>query len=523
MDRRKLIREIEALEREKRRRNAEEFLLRYEPRSFQWDWITTDAPIRLFIGPNQSGKTTAAAEEIVADALGHRLWIPHFYDGVKNKTYKWHNKIEIATPDEIMQFQYTRNSPPTKVAVVGLDFQTGVAGVLAPKIFEIMNYHYETNHKYIERVEKLQGKTPHKIYWRNGSVTVFFSCEQDTFRFESGTWDSIYFDEPPPQDKYLAMKRGTLVKDAQMSFTLTPLSEPWIFDTLMEDAKKEGKKVHVTTFNLYDEQVDWMTLEAKQDFEREVERQNPHNVRARIYGEFTHLLGRVIEVYEEDIHYVSEDMRPIPRIKEEAGGGTLPVTFGLTVDPHDRKPWAMAWWWVDKSGEVVFFKEWPEEPFTDIKSCDLSVSDYARLIKSIEKDFDGPVRFRYIDPNAGPKINGVTRRRLVDELAIDQLYFDYKINDALDEGHDALREYLNYTEHQQPRLYVRHECWNINHSIQRYVWKENKPGLPISEKPHEKYKDFVDVLRYTVIKQPFYLDPAALQVISPEKEHLQYL
>lgn len=511
-----LAKTIQDLEETIKLAEENEHLFGYEPRSDHYPFLMQKEKVRAFIGSNQSGKTVSVCMYIACTCLGYHTWIKSFISKIRGET-RWNSpyyKSKHITKDifpwnldlDKLASLEALSTPPVRVLIAGLDFQSAVSKVICPKLLEIVPK------RYIRNIQMRQGKVPEIIHFENGSEVHFFSCEQDTFRFEGGTWDLAVFDEPPPQDKWIATKRGLMVKEGVALFSMTPLAEPWIFDDLVIESKKEGSKIFMTNCDLYNPEIDWMSLEAKKDFEDSIYRMNPHEVEARVHGKFTHMMGRVIANYDEDIHFVDSEFRPTPNQDPRAGGGTLSVTLGCTVDPHDRRPWAVAWWWVDQDGEIVFFREWPNDPYTELKSSDHSVAQYADEIKRIEleikRETGALVKYRFLDPNAGPKINGVTRRRLVDELALENLYFDVKINDALDEGHDAIRDYLQYNKDKkiQPRLYIRQECWNINHSILRYVWQEKKPDQALSVKPQEKHKDFVDVVRYTVIKKPIYLD-----------------
>ena len=493
---------------------------------------------------HNSGKTTAGCILIRDVALGYHPWIDNFAKVVKKnwKTLKFpqpgwwfkeRNRLEKAGFEDIDHLPYFKTAKeayahiksfedipirvPSMVAVCAKDFKVGVGKVFEPKLKELVPGPYKDG-KYIKTIDKLQGKVAEKFIWQNGSETHFFSGEQDTFRFEGSTWDLIAWDEPPKQDHYVAMKRGTLVNDAPMFFQLTPLSEPWLHDSLIKDHNKAGSNVHITSCDLYSPEVDWMTQEAKEDFEREIFKKDPHEVEARIHGKFTHLLGRIFPTYSEEVHLL-----PHADVMAQT---SLPVTYGVTVDPHDRRPFAIVWWFINTSGDLYFFKNYPIQLMPEVKSCDLTVEKYADMLKEVEQNLcDGNVTYRLGDPNkfkTPRKTSQHAGQTLLDDFAEFQVYFDAEINDSLHDGHSAVREVLYHDPDQpisavnKPKIYVSDECWNINTSFMNYTWNDKKSKELASEVPHEKWKDFADCVRYTVIKNPVFIDRGSQIVYTPE-------
>lgn len=541
MSKKALLKEFNTLKERYGKLIEQERLNGYEPRSYHYKFMSSKDDVRMLMCANQIGKTTCTIHEIFSAARGYRPWVETFLEkiqgkkrwrstyyrsihgeqSVKKEIYPWNVPIE-----EIQGLAKKNITIPSRVAIVGLDFTNNIAKALYPKFKEVVPISiYKTQYR--------QGKIPEITFWDNGSETHYFSCDQETSKFESGTWDEVFWDEPPTHDKYIAMRRGSMVKQATHSLTMTPLAEPWIYDELFLRSKQENSGITVSMAGIYDKEVDWITEEKKKQFESEVRRENPDAVESRIYGRFSHLSGRIIANYKEEIHMVTDEVRPFPGPSTRAGGAYPNVTFGMTVDPHDRKPWAIAWWWIDDKGEIVFFKEWPEEPFHEIKSSNRSVAQYIKLIHEIEEEMFSPWKnmgidygpfYRFLDPNAGPKINNVTRRRLCDELEDGGLPFDYRINDDLAEGHDAMRKGFAYDEEtgMQPMVYVHKNCWNMHFMLMRYVWKEHKRSeMALSEKVDQRYKDFPDLIRYTIMANPIHIDASNAGPKSPDLKNMK--
>jgi len=545
MDRQKKLKMLDQLRAELDRREEARVLNEYYPRSFHWSFLTAwrDGKVKntLFIGSNQSGKTTAGCILIRDVALGYHPWMKNFAEKVRDNWDKlkfpqpgwWfktsnrmkktgfedikdmpHFKKAQAAYDHIMSFEDIPIKVPNQIAVCAKDFKVGVGKVFEPKLRELVPGSAKDG-KYIKNIEKLQGKTAEKIIWQNGSQTHFFSGEQDTFRFEGGTWDLIAWDEPPKQEHFVAMKRGTLVKNAPMFFQLTPLSEPWLFDTLIQDANKGDSHIHVSSCDLYSPEVDWMTEDAKKEFEKEIFREDPHEVEARVHGKFTHLLGRIFPTYSENIHLLKHE--------DVMAQAQSAVTYGVTVDPHDRRPFAIGFWFVNTSGDLYFYRNYPIELMPDVKSCDLTVEEYANMIKEEEQKV-GRIVYKLGDPNkfkTPRKTLNHSGQTLLNDFAEKQVYFDAEINDSLHDGHSAVRAALYYDPDKpidytnKPKVFVSDACWNVHTALMNYTWNDKKSKELASEVPHEKWKDFVDVVRYTVIKNPVYIDYNVDMVYTP--------
>lgn len=520
------------------RRKDQLILTEYMPRSFHWEfltnWVEKGTKKNFFIGSNQSGKTTVGCIIIRAFALGYHTWIKSYADYIEKNWGKLKYPISghwiqdefdnvQSAKNYVMGFEDIGFTPPTRYAVVAKDFKAGVGKVLEPKLKELVPGPYKDG-KYVKNIERLQGKTAETIHWQNGSSTHFFSGEQDTFRFEGGTWDGIGWDEPPKQEHYVAMDRGTLVNDAPMFFHLTPVSEPWIYDTLLQDAKKPGSKVHLSTCDLFSPEVDWMTEEKKTDFKREVEREDPHQVQARVYGKFTHLLGRIFPTYSEDIHLVPHS-ETTPYLTHSQTALSHNVTYGVTIDPHDRRPFMIGFWFVNADNDITFFKNYPIDPMPEIKSCDLTVKNYADMIKEVQNSLPGQkLTYFFIDPNKAKtprKTLHHAGQTLLDDFAQEGLFFDAEINDSHTDGHTIVRDYLwvdpdkEVSYMNKPKLKISDECWNLNTSMLRYTWNEKKSKELASEVVHEKWKDGADIIRYTCVKHPVWIKDGADQVWTP--------
>jgi hypothetical protein len=56
--------------------------------------------------------------------------------------------------------------------------------------------------------------------------------------FESGDWDFIHVDEPVVKDLWTAASRGLIDRDGSSWWLLTPIKEPWMYNDMVDNAKK---------------------------------------------------------------------------------------------------------------------------------------------------------------------------------------------------------------------------------------------------------------------------------------------
>lgn len=73
--------------------------------------------------------------------------------------------------------------------------------------------------------------------FKSGAELMLMSYQQHSAAFEGSQWDMAWFDEPPPQDIFNAVRRGCMARQAPILITATPLKEPWLWDELILPAQ----------------------------------------------------------------------------------------------------------------------------------------------------------------------------------------------------------------------------------------------------------------------------------------------
>ena len=315
----------------------------------------------------------------------------------------------------------------------------------------------------------------------NGSSFDIMTHEQDTTQFEGWSGDMVWFDEPPPRDKYVACLRGLVDTKGRGILTLTPLSQPWIYDEIYVDHDKD---VFCVTVDMRDNP--YLSEEAIKEFESSLTEDEKE---ARVHGKFLHLSGLVYKEFEPTVHVIE------PRNIEGA------VYFSM--DPHDRTPTKMIWAKVDDFGDVYIVRE---------ASMAMTVEDISKEIKRIEKKENlVPVR-RFIDPNYGmKKLNIVTGRTIKEEFELNGIKLTLA-NDDLTAGHLKVKQYLNYDYKKpislinRPKLYVLNTCKEVIYGFTHYLWEEwkhmDEQERDKKEKPKDLHKHFPDCVRYLLMANP---------------------
>ena len=469
----------------------------------QNDFANDDARTKCLYGGNRSGKTHCIAAYIVSKC-------------VKN--------------------------PNTKVWAVAETYQDSVniqqskVNAILPKSDSIMRYC-----KYNE----ILGFTNKKIIFTNGSSIQFKSYEQGREAFQGDAMDIIWMDEEGPYDIYKECRMRLIDRDGELLLSMTSLRG--MTDLLLEIyegasfietqkaplldneelpriAEKNGIKFYFL----------WTTENAYLPQERildEVAFLHKSEIKSRIYGVPAGVALRIYPIFNTDIHVVK--WADVPDRQ---------VTLYHVLDPHDRKPWAMQWWAVHKTGKAYCVWEYPyQRNFNEMEYDDKTYKDYAEVIDEVEAGlldvFGRRVHKRIIDPNFGNstvtlavRTQGQSKTTVKKEMArlgfrsgqkgafIDGI-------DSLATGHLSVKKALHWQEKDgviivQPEIYFADHCENSIRQMTRYSHNDvMTAGGDIKDKakPKEANKDFPDCTRYFRMSNPTYILPKSRQAHVPER------
>ena len=425
-------------------------ILLYEPQTKQEQFHQSLCPRRALFGGNRVGKTTAGGMEFLYHITGN---YPDWYP------------------------EAGKLKGPIKGRIVAKDFQKGVGEVIQPFLVEWLD-----SSLIAKRIRTPQGVIV-KYELKNGSVFDIVTHEQTTEQFEGWRGHIAWFDEPPPRDKYVATLRGLVDFNGRHWLTLTPLTQPWIYDEIY--TARDKKYTFVVTIDIRENK--YLDEKSIKDFEETLTEEEKE---ARLHGRFLHLTGLIYKEFDTNIHVIDP-----PVIKKQ-------WSRYMAIDAHERTATAVVWLAVDEKDNHYLYDE--------LKLKDMDIAMMADAIKAQEGDLVAKVKL--IDPHndkdnmaaGGFNIrkefmkNGVFTQRGNSDPALGKL----RIKQAL------TPRYSPVLGKRVPQLYVSRYCTNTIYEFQHYIWEDyrrNKEEFNQKEVAKKKNDHFMDCLRYIYNYGPRYI------------------
>lgn len=423
----------------------------YEPWGGQIDFEKSPCKIRLLIGSIRSGKTSEGVAEDVAHAMGFR------HDG---------SKLNLP-------------APPTKGLIVVRDF-IKITEVILPKIEALVAK------SWITHVKNGSTGAPEILTFVNGSTVRIISQHQKPETADSADWHWAHIDEPLDQAFWARIIRGLGDHNGRAWMTMTPISCPWIY----QDLYKRADGIHISVHHILFRDNPYLTAEAKEALLREIP---AHERESFVEGKFSHLQGAIFPEFSRSRHVVRAHNPP----------DDCPIF--MVMDPHDRRPSYIAWAYVDRRDRLVFFDEWPKTEFWTMKSVQLSIRDYSKIIRDVEGNWSNRVVERIIDPNFGRTPSHLTGRTLVEEYEEYGLSFYGEISNEITAGHHRIHDRLG-SENREPGILFCDNCSNMIWAFENYIWKtkDMEEGFTGRERPDDIGKDQIDAVRYLLDFHPSY-------------------
>jgi len=376
---------------------------------------------------------------------------------------------------------------PIKGRIGARDFQKGVGEVIIPFLEEWLDM------SLVKRKIRNPIGVPIKWILKNGSVFDILTYEQSVDSFEGWKGHIAWFDEPPPRDKYIATLRGLVDYRGRCWMTLTPLSEPWIYDDIYT---KHDKRIFVVTTDIRDNPH--LSEDAIHEFEASLTEEEKE---ARLHGRFMHLTGLVYKEFDPSIHICEP-----PKI--------LPTwTRYMAIDPHERTPTAVMWFAVDNNSNYWIYDElW-------LKDMDIEAISHAIHVQ----EGDQKARIRLIDPHNDKDNMIVGGFNIRKELMKYGVYCE-RANSDPQLGKSRIRQalkmqYSSLLKTEIPQLRVSRQCTQTIYEFQHYIWEEyrrNKEELGEKDRVKKKDDHFMDCLRYIFNANPRFIVP------DPEEDDIVY-
>lgn len=450
---------------------------------------TSKKRIRLVMGSNRFGKSHAGSAEAYSNALGYYPWlVPNL------RLDRSGGSVHLPAREDVPPSAWVRNSAGTPIdvpnkglIVTGLGMRQGIGSVVWPKLQEMWPREVP--------IKTWMGPwgIPLRVQLPNGSTIALASKEQDRMTFEGIDLDWAWIDEPVPLYVWNGLWRGLTDRNGRVWLTQTPLGADarWVYYDLVM-----GERDDVELIGGSIDDNPYLDPVAKEEFKKNGSWTEQERA-ARVEGKFEFQSDQVFALFNREHHVVEPFAIPDDWLK------------GITIDPHTRRPWFIAWWAQDPQGNIFFYREWPYRDFHRMRTSDKAIPDYIDLIRSLEgKD---QIMFRFLDPNYGrsPTVRHIGPRgdvkTLEDELREYGLEFFTDIQDKLEYGHAVVNDALRWDQSRpwapdnRPQLYFFENCKNLIMAMESYCYLPYKSEQKLHEQVSEEFKDGADIVRYTMV------------------------
>ncbi len=335
---------------------------------------------------------------------------------------------------------------------------------------------------------------PSVFHTDTGWVLDLFSYERDAKEAAGPNIGLQGFNEPPPEPLYKeAVARSRSGGYIIGGFT-SLLDNVWVVDGLLN--KADGKNIRVrygsSCENCKQHGVNG-NLEHEQ-IEKVLSQYDPDEREARFTGKPLSMSGRIFKRFDHSVHVAKEPFEP-PTDQQ--------ISLGMVVDPAIGKPFAMLWRWVDKTGTVHYYDEYPHVPFQGAKDSNLTVKEYADLIRVQEngRKVDSRILDRHFG-NVRRTTGGLTLKQEFDEQGLEFTDSYALSGDEIETGIKKVLEYLRYDAAKpidsanRPKIVISPTCTNLIAAFKS--WGRDPKTL----KPKEEFKDFMDLVRYDLMSNP---------------------
>ena len=425
--------------------------------------------IRIISGSNRLGKSDGGINEDVAHALGFRPWLAE-----TDPDYK----VDIRIPN--------------KGLICGESFQVQVQNTILPKLLgdPLKSKPGAVPTTELAAVRKNPQGIVTYIRFKNGSEIFLQSYDQELTLFESSDFDWAHFDEPPPRAIWVAVSRGLTDRNGPCWLTMTPISEPWIYDELYS-----RKDVFVIYGDIEDNLGFGLSREGIDNFASKIRDEEKE---ARLHGKFFHLSGLVYKSYGP--------LHRIPRERLFKNGVSPAWSLFMHIDCHPKKPHRSVWMAIapDQRKYVVGALQNEDygnliKPFCEaMRVYEMTVLKYPR--SRIE---------RLIDPLAGTPNPIREGYSMWDEF--DECGFTCKPGSKnLGAGILLMQDELRHDEKAgiYPNIFFCDDLENVHYEMTHYIWDEHanrKTAEKYDEKqsPRAKNDDYIQGIHRILLERPY--------------------
>ncbi len=444
--------------------------LRFKPLKYQLPWFESDCEIRPVVAPNQQGKTTWGAIETIAACIGDK-------------------PIALGGNDRARPLRSSRKG--YRALVAGESFDALRDNVL-PKFDQFIS------------PGMLQG-APKKnaegfpYLWRfaSGAEMVLMSYQQNVDVFEGAVWDRAWFDEPPPQNIFNAVRRGLMARRGRTDLSLTPLKEAWLLDELLVPARDPDSPLYgsVAVFPEIDIHFNCSTCNPgvgvlpHDRILTFLALVPPAERAAREFGTFA-------AVADLEFPYVAPETHVVPDIDVKRWG--WPVVE--VVDPAMKRPLHIGWFTVD-----------PDENWFWVHAAQVPNDGFRRMVRDIQNQrrFVGREPDRAIMDRRGGKhrIDVELRQDWFDKFREAGIRYEESVDTHVQTLHDWMRPTFNpHTGDKQiPKLRICQSVADMQKgplwAFRRFVWVTD-PTKRDRRVYDQTGKDWIDLAMYLRAAEP---------------------
>lgn len=355
----------------------------------------------------------------------------------------------------------------------------------------------------------------------SGTTCAFMSYDQEVQDFSGTSLHVVLHDEGPPHSIYRENKLRVLDVAGRLYTAMTPPDEEsaawdaaWVYDELYEKGLPgPAKDPAIDAFTLFTE--DNRILDPA-DIQAVSKGLTPTQREVRLRGRFLHLTGRIYPTYTDREQWwcfhcntivladrgkcATCEATDVVAFSHFVEPFDIPVAWPVVyvLDPHPRKPHAMAWYAVDPADDV-----W--------QVAELQVDGEPATVKERVDQLEREQRLgtvkRLMDPNMGASPSGGRRGVTVrDEFDAVGLRCDLA-DDNRDTARSRLREMQKPDPRTRaPRFRVFRTCPVTNHQFLRWTWdswsrysEQKRDPKPV---PIDKYSDFPTCAGYLMNSNP---------------------
>lgn len=471
---------------------------------------------------NRTGKTICGTAEDVAMCIGERAWYKKPFDileMVKDENGDYQKTVRECHPGGDNHPLVTHGIPqyPVKGLLVCSDWDkakelfTNRAGSYnnLGELFQMIP-HEALGKPHTSRGGHIDMIPIKRTTAAGGGESLLYIDTVESFKHawrsaESSDFDFIHYDEPPPQEMFIANKRGLTDRNGKFWINATPVEEMWINDEFappsrsarvvpsdgLEFRKTErGGARFIITASIFDNP--YITADGIAEFEASLNREQRE---CRLHGLPMNLAGLIYKEFIYDFHVLAD----VPKGWLAYHLPPKDYTIRVAWDVHDAIPQAVLMSATAPNGEVFLFDEIFDNRLIDVTAKALKERISGRYVASA-----------LIDPRAVIE-SPVTGESILDELAKHELYFDRGSKD-MELGISKTREVLSArTPGGFPRIWFSPTLTETLYEIMRYAYN------PRTQKPVDKEDHMLENLRRLVLNGLEYQSPPSDSDYVPRK------